>query len=439
MRLISSYSVKLSGHSYLSLNQTFKIYNKAVKYLVNVCFTEFECIKDLDLKSAQMIIDSVVHTTKSHDAKYNFDSKFYKFPSMYRRTAISNAISIVKSHMELVDLWNQNGCIGKKPKLNRNNNTSPCLYRKDLYKELENNCCQIKLLKHNDWVWIDFKLNNLDMNYITKNCSDLKLSAPVLQKKNKKINLRFSVERTVSLPKNNDVVCGVDLGLNTDATCSVLHKNGTVTARRFINSAVEKDRLYKLLGKIKKSQKHGNFKNQKLWRFVNNYNKAIAMATASKIVKFAYENNVDVIVMEHLNFTGKKKGSKKQRLALWRKREILERVTDLAHRFGIRVSTVNPYNTSRLAFDGSGKVERNIDGNYSICRFSNGKIYNCDLSASYNIGSRFFIREILKSFSEREKHIALVKIPELYKRTQNTLSTLISLNVVMAKKHFVYN
>ena len=47
--------------------------------------------------------------------------------------------------------------------------------------------------------------------------------------------------------------------------------------------------------------------------------------------------------------------------------------------------------------DGSGRVLRGQQANlptYSLCRFQNGKVYNCDLSASYNIGSRYFIRDI---------------------------------------------
>ena len=48
--------------------------------------------------------------------------------------------------------------------------------------------------------------------------------------------------------------------------------------------------------------------------------------------------------------------------------------------------------TSRLAYDGSGKVLRGKESdrttdNYSICEFSTGKIYHCDLNASYNIGA----------------------------------------------------
>ena len=46
-------------------------------------------------------------------------------------------------------------------------------------------------------------------------------------------------------------------------------------------------------------------------------------------------------------------------------------------------------------YDGSGEVIRDKN-NYSICTFKNKKIYNCDLSASYNIGSRYFVREYIK-------------------------------------------
>jgi hypothetical protein len=50
---------------------------------------------------------------------------------------------------------------------------------------------------------------------------------------------------------------------------------------------------------------------------------------------------------------------------------------------------------SNLAYDGSGVVLRGKDAGFStyeLCKFGNGKIYNCDLSASYNIGASYFIR-----------------------------------------------
>ena len=68
--------------------------------------------------------------------------------------------------------------------------------------------------------------------------------------------------------------------------------------------------------------------------------------------------NADVIVFEHLDTQGKKKGRGKQKLALWRKQEIQKLVEHKAHILGIRISHICAWNTSKLAFDGSGKVER---------------------------------------------------------------------------------
>jgi len=103
-----------------------------------------------------------------------------------------------------------------------------------------------------------------------------------------------------------------------------------------------------------------------------------------------------VIVMEKLDLKGRKRGSKKQRLHHWRAQYVQRMVEDKAHRCDKRVSRVCAWNTSRLAFDGSGAVTRD-EKNHSLCTFQNGKRYHCDLSASYNIGARYFVREIFKS------------------------------------------
>ena len=39
------------------------------------------------------------------------------------------------------------------------------------------------------------------------------------------------------------------------------------------------------------------------------------------------------------------------------------------------------------AFDGSGPVQRS--GTYKVAKFRNGRIYDADLSASYNIAARY--------------------------------------------------
>ena len=144
--------------------------------------------------------------------------------------------------------------------------------------------------------------------------------------------------------------------------------------------------------------------------------------------------NADVIVFEHLDLKGKVKGSKKQKLHMWRSKEVQSVVADKAHRLGMRIRRVCAWGTSRLAYDGSGTVLRGKDADlntYSMCRFANGKVYNCDLSASYNIGARYFIREILKSVNESSRLRIEAKVPQCSKRSTCTFSTLISLNAVL--------
>ena len=104
--------------------------------------------------------------------------------------------------------------------------------------------------------------------------------------------------------------------------------------------------------------------------------KTLAVKTATFIIDIAILYNTDVIVFEHLELNGKKRGSKKQKLHLWKACSIQRMVTDKAHRLAMRISRVNAWNTSALAFDGSGSVERGTyrqDGkekyNYSICVF----------------------------------------------------------------------
>ena len=120
----------------------------------------------------------------------------------------------------------------------------------------------------------------------------------------------------------------------------------------------------------------------------------------------------------------------RQRIHHWRANYVQRMVTDKAHRLGMHVSHVNAWGTSRLAFDGSGRLLRGKDAGFStaaLCRFQNGKIYNCDLNASYNIGARYFIREILKTLPAKERLRIEAKVPQCCKRSTCTLSTLISL------------
>ena len=229
-------------------------------------------------------------------------------------------------------------------------------------------------------------------------------------------------------------ICSVDLGINTDAVCTIMQADGTVLGRKFIDFPSDKDRLHHVLGRIRRFQRqHGSGQTQSRWAYAKRLNMELARKTAAAITAYAAENHADVIVFEYLEMQGKISGNKKQRLHLWRKRDIQKQCEHQAHRQGIRVSRISARNTSRLAYDGSGPVVRNPE-NHSLCIFQTGKQYNCDLSAAYNIGARYFIRELLKPFSETERSLLEAKVPSVKRRTSCVYADLRLLSAELASQ-----
>lgn len=434
MKTTSSYAVELR-HAGKIFYPTIKIYKRAVSFCVSAFDSEWSAICSVaDSKQRKGFAERLIHSTKSNQAKYpEFDKQFPKLPSYLRRSAINTALGHLQSYHANLENWLNSKKTGKQPALQVNLNKLPAFYKDKMYdgSSLNADIVRLKLFVNNDWIWVPFTLKHTDISYIRKQSAGSRLSVPVLEKKHKKWFLRFSFEENVKLTNVKDTVLAVDLGLNTDATCCVMNKDGTVLKRKFIDFRSDKDSLYHTLNKIKKvSRLQGPKNTAKLWRIAKFKNDELARHVANAILELALEYQVDVIVFEHLDIKGKKRGSKKQKLHMWKKNTIQQLVLHKAHRHGIRVSRVCPYNTSKLAYDGSGYVLRGDKANlstYELCQFANGKVYNCDLSASYNIAARYFIREIEKSSSVRKWSQAIANVKSLAKRTLNTYSTFLEL------------
>ena len=242
-----------------------------------------------------------------------------------------------------------------KPKLVSENHAMPVFYRDVMYREAEpqEDAAYLKLYDGHDWKWFRVKLLHTDMEYLRKNWVREKASAPTLEKRHHKYFLRFSYTEEVSLTKTDikeQTICSVDLGINTDAVCTIMQADGTVLGRKFIDFPSDKDRLHHVLSRIRRFQRqHGSGQTQSRWAYAKRLNMELARKTAAAITAYAAENHADVIVFEYLEMQGKISGNKKQRLHLWRKRDIQKQCEHQAHRQGIRVSRISARNTSRLA------------------------------------------------------------------------------------------
>lgn len=438
MNIFSTYSVKIKHYNHI-FKDTVSIYREAVDFLIEVCLREWEDISAITgnlLK--QQYIERLCHRTADNpDIRYpEFDKRFYKFPSYLRRGAINEAIGKVSSYKSSLANWSSSDAHirGRKPSYPKAGYVYPCMYKTVMYEQTDTYEARVKVYIRNTWDWITVSLRKSDMDYINRRCAGRKKCAPTLQKRGHEWFLDFPFEEKVTLTKKDiydQTVIAVDLGINSTATVSVMRSDGTVLGRHFCRLPKEYDSLTHSINRIKKAQQHGNHKTPRLWAKAKGLNKDISVKTAGFIMDMAVLYNADVIVFEHLDLAGKKRGSKKQKLHMWRSRYVQSMVENKAHRLGMRISHVCAWGTSRLAYDGSGPVQRGKEaglGSYSICRFQNGKVYNCDLNASYNIGSRYFVREILKSLPARERLAIEAKDPHAARRSTCTLSTLINLN-----------
>ena len=433
MKVISSYAVKIKHYNQI-FNDTVRIYQQAVMFFIQVLDSEWENLVSLSRKQKNGALEKLTHKTILNPSpKYDFDSAFYKFPSYLRRAAIQSAVGSYSSYQSALNNWEKSNRSTKKPKLSINRNIMPVFYKKNTYSRLNDYSAEIKIYHQKDWVWLPVTFRKSDVDYIKHHCADMKEGSPVLKIKGKSASLRFSYEESVTLseePIKSRIVLSVDLGINNAAACTAMLSDGTVIGRKILSYPIEKDRLNHQINHIKKQQQHGNYKARKAWIFANHTNRHVSEMTANAIIECALEYHADVIVFEYLKMEGKKQGSKRQRLQLWRKQAVQAMVTHKAHREGIRISRVNPKYTSALAFDGSGFVHRHKN-NYSLCTFQTGKAYHTDLNAAYNIGARYYVREIIKSLPERDRLEIQAKVPELSKRSTCTLSSLINLNVVL--------
>ena len=422
MRTVSSYGVEIRKQN-IPVRQTMEIYRQAVGYLTEIYAQVWEELRKIpETKKRFNTAEHMVHMTKKNTARFDFDLRFPKMPSYLRRSAIQHALGSVSSYETRLGQWKETGVLSGRPKLTCRNHAMPVFYRDVMYREGAEGKDEayLKLYDGHDWKWFRVYLKRTDMEYLRRNWKGKKASAPALEKRHRRYFLRFSYTEEVTLtkiPVKEQIICSVDLGINTDAVCTIMRSDGTVLGRRFIDHPSEKDRMYRALGRIRRFQReHGSAQTQGRWTYTKRLNTELGKKIAGAIVRYAEENHADVIVFEYLEMQGKISGKKKQKLHLWRKRDIQKRCEHQAHRKRMRVSRICAWNTSRQAYDGSGAVTRDWE-DHSLCTFQTGKRYNCDLSASYNIGARYFIRELLKPLPVTERSLLEAKVPPVKRRT----------------------
>jgi len=384
------------------LHDTVALYQRYVRALSSVCLAHWKTIGRLDGNEVIQVMEGLIHPTANRPlVKYSyFQRAFYKFPSYLRRSAIMDAVGQVRSFLNRYDQWQTAAC--RKSKLSRPpvfgfGHTFPSLYKGQCIKYADDlRSIEIKVYRNHDWVWltVPVKTTGKRANDVTQ-----KRVSPQLLVTSKKVCLAVPFEQQVTLgPQHADIVCAVDLGINTSITASVVRSDGTVLGRRFIRRPSDIDQLHKRLSLIqtaaRKTKRLAHGFAAKWYRKGFNIARDSAHQMTRDLVEFARSLGATTLVFEHLKGwrpKGPRHGLRKK-FHTWLHRRIVEFSEWKWREYAGRMAFVAARGTSKYAYDGSGLVTRNVGGNYSICRFQNGKIYNCDLNASYNIAAKYLLR-----------------------------------------------
>lgn len=387
------------------MEKTADICLKALKFCVDTVLAEWDTVSGIkDALARKRIVDTLIHSTKDNEAKYpQFDEQFKNMPSYVRRAVIADAVGMVSSYKSGHKNWEEMPVSGRgnEPVLGLPEHYELTFYEQERNTgRLDKGIIGLKLYNGKTWDWYYFHISPSDAGYIYRVSCHRKMLSPVVEQKGDRYQIRFCFEETKELVPDKPLSCRIlaaDLGINAPASWCVMESDGSVLAKGVVHLPGDEGRLDHAINRKRMYQQAGK-KSRCVYRWVRHANEALSIATARALMDVAILYNADCIVFEHLDRSGKIKGGRRyrERIHMWRANDVQKRVELQAHRMGMRISRVCAWNTSMYAFDGSGKVERDSH-NYSICRFTTGKTYNCDLSAAQNIGARYFLRAYKKA------------------------------------------
>ncbi|NEO91592.1 MAG: IS200/IS605 family element transposase accessory protein TnpB [Moorea sp. SIO3G5] len=385
----------------LLFGETVKVYRRACRYLVGIIYAHWSELGELTADQLTPAVEKLMHqTAKRPDVKYpQFNKSFYKFPSYLRRAAIAFSAGLVSSFVTRYREWqsgNRNKRDAKPPKLNADTGCYPSLYKGQCYKLHGFDQVEIKVFNGSDWVWTTIQITGLRERHLV---ATNKMMSPslVFNEKCCHLSVPFTCKPEKRKPEAN--VTAVDLGINTTATIAVVTHSGTVIHRDFIHPGRDIDRRDKRLKSVsmrasltmgKGGKLHKGFCSR-TYEKCRRINHQIGHIVSKRIVEIAEQFNSEAIVFENLKGWkpkgGKKRSNLRQRFHGWLKAKIRNFTEMKWAELGGKVIEVVAAYTSKLAYDGSGTVKRNLK-KYSLATFPSGKRFNADLNGAYNIGAR---------------------------------------------------
>ncbi|MBS4007862.1 MAG: IS200/IS605 family accessory protein TnpB-related protein [Clostridium sp.] len=421
------YNLITSANTAEMLKRTTSLYREVVAYYLQVFQSHQEI---LDARNWLRQAEILTHGTAGNpNPRYDdFDARFPRLPSGFRRSAIAEAHGLALSWRSNYRKWqnrkekhtqrNTRRMVCGKPELRfmerpplypSESKSWPVYYRTE-FRLLDKHHLLLKVFTGNSYAYrkvalasplqipTDCKLESPTLIYKKHG---FEIHVPVLQAPVRNLRKASVLAQEASLK-----ICAVDQGVGNHAACTIQDIEGRVNASLFLSGARDNHLRKQLLEQVVRLQKktmtipEGESFARDLWRKIRNLDDDIAHQVSRRIVDFAKEHNARVIVFEHLSNFRPIKGTRSkrtnQKLSYWLRSRIFKFARYKALQEGIIVVRVNPKDTSRRCpYCGFLEIARytpDRDNGTKLARCENCKTHgvNADWLATVNIGRKFW-------------------------------------------------
>lgn len=418
-KITTTYKVRLYDKHLDWLENTKILYNQVLEFYYKI-LTEHKELLELSNHLLMRELEIMTIGTKemkaeNRETQYTLNG-FPKIPLYFRRAIINSAVSLIRSYQKSFENWQQS-CIGNGPSEAKQFRASPVFY-KGMYKDFTEDSISLKLYTGTEWRWVSYHYTGRKWN------EKAQLLSPTIKIGQKEAWLHVPVVETVrdirtikERMETEEKILAVSFpGNDCMAVCVCMDLSGKVQDSYFIRGGKElrakKKKICKKIEKVRKSRgdntkykRENGQEKDSYYQEIEQLNKQMAHLVSRKIVNYALEHRIKVIVVPNYE---KEIEFKKMRYLKaveydWIGRRIIRFLKYKSFQAEIVMSTIRPYHISDICSECGTPIQKYNEGHKPGKKYYGGKLFICPNGHKGNTAENV-ARNIGKNFLKNFKN-----------------------------------
>ncbi|CAK7004302.1 MAG: hypothetical protein EUB_00196 [Eubacterium sp.] len=420
---ITTYKIQLNYKHLDWFKQTQSLFDAVLAFYYKLLEKQPEA---LSLTNQNLLRHLELQTIKQRDGTPpETPLPFEKIPLYFRRAAINAAISMYRSYVGKLKVWQEGTIKSGKPSPPKRLHMS-MLYYKGMYKDFDEKSILLKLYTGKTWAWVKHRYTGSPFP------KDAELMSPTIVIKKKKVMLHIPAKEIVKdsrtakerVQQNEKFVAVALTGSDSLAVCTTIEADGRATAPYFIKGGKELAHRRKLLlgytkrgsagkdtprlmthtvGNAALSVPQEHRPNKKYYDKITRLTDHYAHEVSRKIVDYALKQGAKLIVLPELkeSFNQAKKPYLGKTPYDFIGRRIVRYVQYKAWQKGLVAMTSKPYYASTRCYHCNAPIAKhNTEYQNPSANFYGGKNFVCKeghrgstaLNSARNLGKGFYER-----------------------------------------------